>query len=137
MDFIRPKRPTVGIDMAPLIDCVFLLLIFFMLSSSFTQPAIPLQLPVSSSKDKPDASPVTISASETGQLFVNAEYVELEQIGDVLREVTQGDTSRTIQFRGDRAIRYDVLMSVVTEVRAAGFTKLALQHETPAAPAMH
>lgn len=135
MDFIRPKRPSVGIDMAPLIDCVFLLLIFFMLSSSFTQPAIPLQLPVSASKDKPDTPPVTISANETGQLYVNAEPVELERIGATLQDVTMGDTSRTIQFRGDRSIRYEWFMAVVTAVREAGFMKLALQHEAPAAVA--
>ncbi|MFZ9965065.1 MAG: ExbD/TolR family protein, partial [Terrimicrobiaceae bacterium] len=47
--FARPKRPTLSIDMAPLIDVVFLLLIFFMLTSSFVPPSVPLTLPQAAS----------------------------------------------------------------------------------------
>jgi biopolymer transport protein ExbD len=134
MDFIRPKRSSSGIDMAPLIDCVFLLLIFFMLSSSFLQPAIPLQLPKSTSTILPDPERIVLSINEAGELFVNDTRTDMAALGDALMTLTGGDTSRTILFRGDRAMRYELFMEVVTTTRAAGFQKLSLQHE-PAATA--
>lgn len=131
MDFIRPKRAATGIDLAPLIDCVFLLLIFFMLSSSFPQPAIPLQLPISTSNETPDPNRVIISISETEELFVNNTPVTVETLGATLLEVTDGDTSQPVLFRGDRAIRYERFIEVVTESRKAGFRQLSLQHQAP------
>ena len=129
MDLIRPKRSSPGIDMAPLIDCVFLLLVFFMLSSSFLQPAIPLQLPESTSTLMPDPERLVISINEAGELFVNDARTEMASLGDALVALTGGDTERTILFRGDRAIRYELFMEVVTATRKAGFQKLSLQHE--------
>lgn len=133
MDFVRPKRASVGIDLAPLIDCVFLLLIFFMLSSSFLQPAIPLKLPGSVSQIMPDPSRVTISMDETGQLFLLDEPVTMEQLRARLVSLHAENPDQIILFRGDRVIRYEQFMDVVTLARETGFLQISLQHEAPAA----
>jgi biopolymer transport protein ExbD len=134
MEFIRPKRAATGIDLAPLIDCVFLLLIFFMLSSSSMQSAIPLVLPSSSSKEMPEPNRIIISINEAEQLFVNDVPVTLDGLGARLLELTKGDTGQSVLFRGDRAIRYEQFIGVVTETRKAGFRQLSLQHQAPAVP---
>lgn len=131
MEFIRPKRAASGIDLAPLIDCVFLLLIFFMLSSSFLQPAIPLELPNSTSRETPDPNRIVISINENEELFVNDTPVTVATLGATLTDLTGGDTSQPILFRGDRTIRYERFIDVVTESRKAGFRQLSLQHQTP------
>ncbi|HMO05779.1 MAG TPA: biopolymer transporter ExbD [Kiritimatiellia bacterium] len=134
MEFLRPRRPSPGIDLAPLIDCVFLLLIFFMLSSSFLQPAIPLQLPSSTSKETPDPNRIVISVDANDTVFVNDEPVAIEQLGSTLLRLSNGETTQPVLFRGDQSIRYDRFIAVVTETRKAGFRHLSLQHQ-PAAPA--
>ena len=134
MDFIRPKRPSSGIDLAPLIDCVFLLLIFFMLSSSFMQPAIPLQLPTSSSKEMPEINRIEVSVNEVGEIHVNNEAVPIGALGSTLIRLSEGDTSRPVLFRGDKEIRYEQFIDIVTETRKAGFRQLSLQHQAPPAP---
>jgi len=133
MDFIRPKRASVGIDLAPLIDCVFLLLIFFMLSSSFLQPAIPLKLPSSVSQIMPDSSRITISINEEGQLYLLDEAVSMNQLGERLTSLYAENPDQVVLFRGDRSIRYEHFMEVMTIARQAGFQQLSLQHEAPAA----
>ena len=60
MEFIRPKRISLGLDMAPLIDIVFLLLIFFMLSSSFLNPALKLDLPQAVKHDTNEPQQVVV-----------------------------------------------------------------------------
>ena len=131
MDFIRPKRPSSGIDLAPLIDCVFLLLIFFMLSSSFLQPAIPLQLPSSTAKETPEQNRIAISINEQGELYVNNEATQIESLGETLLRLSEGDTSHPVLFRGDREIRYERFIEIVTATRKAGFRQLSLQHQAP------
>jgi len=130
MDFVRPKRHSIGIDMAPLIDCVFLLLIFFMLSSSFLQPSIPLQLPKSTSTEMPEPNRIVISIDDAGHMFVNSDPADIHSLGQQLTAAANGDTEQVILFRGDRSIRYELFMDVVTATRSAGFQKLSLQHES-------
>ena len=63
--FHRPKRITTSIDMAPLIDVVFLLLIFFMLTSSFSLPSLQIKLPTA--QGQPDSSPEVILVAVDAQ----------------------------------------------------------------------
>lgn len=135
MDFIRPRKITGGIDLAPLIDCVFLLLLFFMLSSSFPQPAVPLDLPAAGSAKLPPPAKLTVSADATGQLFVMEEPVALEDLGRRLLALADGDTDTAVIFRGDRGMAYDLFLQIMAHMREAGFQKLALQHEPAAASA--
>ncbi len=135
MDFIRPRKVSGGIDLAPLIDCVFLLLLFFMLSSSFPQPAVPLDLPSAGSAEQPPPpTKLTVSVDATGQLFVMEEPVALEDLGVRLMALADGDTDTPVMFRGDRGMAYDVFLQIMAQTREAGFNRLALQHEPAAAP---
>lgn len=135
MDFIRPRKITGGIDLAPLIDCVFLLLLFFMLSSSFPQPAVPLDLPAAGSAEQPPPAKITVSVDAAGQLFVMEEPATLEDLGGRLMALADGDTDVPVIFRGDRGMAYDLFLQIMAQTREAGFHKLALQHEPAAAPA--
>ena len=77
--FSRPKRPTLSIDMAPLIDVVFLLLIFFMLTSSFMPPSVPLTLPQASSQASSqataDSAKVVVSLDAQGRISISETLV--------------------------------------------------------------
>jgi biopolymer transport protein ExbD len=129
MEFARPKRIAGGIDLAPLIDCVFLLLIFFMLSSSFLQPAISLDLPSAPALEQPAAHPVTISMNANSELFVNEERVPLSSLAARLQTLTEGDLETPILFRGDRELPYEGFLGVMSATREAGFLRISLQHE--------
>ncbi|WP_404296865.1 ExbD/TolR family protein [Halomonas sp.] len=67
MRFSRPRRDPVEVNLTPLIDVVFLLLIFFMVSTTFeTRQALELELPESTSGVAADVSPVTVVITATG-----------------------------------------------------------------------
>jgi biopolymer transport protein ExbD len=66
--FPRPRREAVEVNLTPLIDVVFLLLIFFMVSTTFeTRQALELSLPVSESGAPLERSPVTLSVTQAGE----------------------------------------------------------------------
>ena len=68
MKFPRPRREAVEVNLTPLIDVVFLLLIFFMVSTTFeTRQALELSLPVSESSAPLARSPVTLSVTQAGE----------------------------------------------------------------------
>ena len=60
MEIPRRRRARVNIEMSPLIDCIFQLLIFFMLSSTFLTPSIRLTLPQAGGASRPESDPIMV-----------------------------------------------------------------------------
>jgi biopolymer transport protein ExbD len=127
--FIRPKRVSARLDMAPLIDVVFLLLIFFMLTSSFLQPSIPLALPQAAAADEPPPAPVFVSVDESGLVYVNQEPVARAEFIAKLGAVLAGRDDQTVNFRGDRMMPYEVFVALMAEARQAGAVQFNIVHE--------
>jgi biopolymer transport protein ExbD len=127
--FIRPKRVSARLDMAPLIDVVFLLLIFFMLTSSFLQPSIPLALPQAAAADEPPPAPVFVSVDESGLVYVNQEPVARAEFIAKLGAVLAGRADQTVNFRGDRTMPYEVFVALMAEARQAGAVQFNIVHE--------
>jgi len=128
MDFEGRARIHSHLDIAPLIDIVFLLLVFFMLTSTFIVPeAIELELPESSSAQQVrDITPIVVSLDQTGQLALNDEHVELEQLRAVIEPLIKQNADAPITLKSDASTRVQQLLQVMDEIRAAGGTDVAL-----------
>ena len=62
--FIRRNKTSMLLDIAPLIDVMFMLLLFFILTSSFSRPSIPLKMPEASNKEKVEKEDLIISVDK-------------------------------------------------------------------------
>lgn len=127
MDFEGRARIHSHLDIAPLIDIVFLLLVFFMLTSTFLVPeAIELELPESSSANVLETMPITVSLDQTGQLSLNGERIELEQLRAAITPLLKQDATSTITLKSDAHTKVQQLLKVMDEIRAAGGSNIAL-----------
>ncbi len=126
--FQRSKRPTHTIDMAPLIDVVFLLLIFFMLTSSFVPPSIPLELPTASNVESTDAPSVVVSMESDGRVAIADVMVEDAEFETALGAALEGSNTKTVQFRGDQQADYGRFLELMARARKAGAGTFHLVH---------
>ena len=128
--FHRPKRITTSIDMAPLIDVVFLLLIFFMLTSSFSLPSLQIKLPTA--QGQPDSSPevILVAVDAQGTISIQGQPVPLPLFEERLRVLASGQTDRKIHFRGDCGMDYGLFVELMDRARQIGFVQFHLVHET-------
>ncbi len=133
--FTRPKRPTHTIDMAPLIDVVFLLLIFFMLTSNFVPPAIPLKLPHAGGDTAAPVEAVVVSLDAGGSLFVDGEMVTEAGFSEALKTALAASKTTTVHFRGDRTAEYGRFVELMDLARKAGAIQFNLIHDPSARPA--
>ena len=86
MEFEARKRVTIQLNIAPLIDVVFLLLIFFMLSSHFvTQPGIKITLPTAVTAKLHPEEDIIIFITENNHLYLNNEEVTLNNLLNKLK----------------------------------------------------
>jgi len=127
MEFEGRARIHSHLDIAPLIDIVFLLLVFFMLTSTFLVPeAIELELPESSSAQVSDITPIVVSLNPVGQLALNGERIELEQLRAAIEPLIKQNVDAPITLKSDASTQVQQLLQVMDEIRAAGGTDVAL-----------
>ncbi|GMR21115.1 MAG: biopolymer transporter ExbD [Gammaproteobacteria bacterium] len=132
MDFEGRARIHSHLDIAPLIDIVFLLLVFFMLTSTFLTPeAIDLQLPESDSAEAAEPAPITVALDSEGRLTLNDESLPLDRLRAVIEPLLKGDAGQTVTIKSDARTEVQLLIKVMDEVRAAGGSSIALA-TTPA-----
>ena len=123
-------KPRVRLDLTPLIDVVFQLVIFFMISSvSNTAPGIELDLPDSTTSEAVEVTEVRITVAGSEEIYLNRELVALPNLGKTLREWSnQGrltdDTAVLVE--GGKAVPYETIITVLDEVRRGGVTAISL-----------
>ena len=127
--FARPKRLTTSIDMVPLIYVVFLLLIFFMLTSSFTLPSLQVKLPTA--KGQTDTSPevILVAVDAQGSITIQGSPVPLSQFDETIRALSQGNSDRKIHFRGDQKMNYGLFVDLMDRARQIGIVQFNLVHD--------
>jgi biopolymer transport protein ExbD len=114
------RHSRVDIDLAPMIDCIFILLIFFIVTSVFVKdPGIEVQNPDVSGSDVLDRSAVLIAISSEDRIYVDGQQVQPSQIGAMIRQAVVGPDS-TLIIRADRAASHGSFATVYSEARRAG-----------------
>ena len=121
MDFEGRARIHSHLDIAPLIDIVFLLLVFFMLTSTFLVPeAVELQLPESATAEVTDTPAVTVTLDAQGGITLNGEPVTLDGLRPALTPLLADQAATPVTLKSDARARVQLLLEVMDEIRAAG-----------------
>ena len=130
MEFLRPRKLSLGLDMAPLIDVVFQLLIFFMLSSSFLNPSLKLTLPKAVQQDFQEPEKIVVSADKTGNIYVNTQKVPKDELKARLENRFAKDSKKAVHLRGDGEMPYKFFVEIMDIARQAGAQQINIVHET-------
>ncbi len=122
----------VRIEMIPLIDCMFLLLVFFVYAmlSMAVHRGIPVSLPVSSSAKTDKHLRISVTVQPSGDIYVDNKKVSLDSLSSVLSVTSKNKAETSILLFADRTISYQHLYRVLDQIRASGLETVSLQAET-------
>jgi biopolymer transport protein ExbD len=124
------------IEMLPMIDIVFLLLVFFIYAmlSMAVHRGLPVNLPVSKTVkiDKKLILAVTVKAD--GSIFIDKEPVALDRVTTVLQVKAKGQNQPGVLLFADRNLPYQSLFDVLDRIRQAGLNRISLQAELDESP---
>ena len=126
------NRPPLVLELTPLIDVVFLLLIFFMVSTSFVeQPsAMEVDLPTSSNTQVLSQSEdVGILLTGEGQILLDGQKVSWDQLEQKLRSEARADSATQVVLRADHDLEYQRLIDVMSLAHELGLTHFSLATE--------
>ncbi len=128
----RPRRrPTLELGMTPLIDIVFLLLIFFMLTSRFVvQEGIQVDLPVTErSHTLPAEKSLRITVRSEGVLVMGGRTMTLEEMGRYLQEQSAAYFETHFEILADRRASVQAVISLLELLRDNGAVRVTLGTE--------
>lgn len=130
MKFKRRLELKQGIDLTPMIDVVFNLLIFFMLGATLIDtPQLKINLPSSTtSEGRDEAKSIIITISEDDTVYIGNEQVSFDDITEKLTVLSKEENAleKTVQIRADEDVITKNLIFIIDSVKESGFTKLSI-----------
>lgn len=136
MKFQRRKRIEPGIDITPFVDVVFLLVIFFMVSTTFTKESrLTIQLPTAdvAPSEAPEQS-IEISVDRDGGYAING-IALINRQGDTLvrglRELAAGNTDTPLTISADGKASHQAVITAMDAAGKAGFVHLNITTQQP------
>lgn len=118
---LKKRTPDEGIDISPLIDVVFILLIFFMVSTTFVKDAkVDIQRPSASSSTQASTQAPRIYVDAKGNFFAGEMPVKPWLLQSRVREMLQSSGELSVLVVADRRVRAEKLIEAVDQCRLAG-----------------
>ncbi|MCB0317811.1 MAG: biopolymer transporter ExbD [Bdellovibrionales bacterium] len=114
-------------DLTPLIDVVFLLLIFFMLTSTMMiQEGLDLDLPGSKSSGTVDQSPLVLSIDKSGKLLFKDKELSIDSLQNQLKDIFQINPNEPVVIKSDKTVPVQDLVDIMDAIRSSGGSNISL-----------
>lgn len=134
---VRRESEKARIEIIPMIDVIFFLLVFFMIStlSMTVNRGLPVNLPSSATSQKDLRENVNLTVTQDGQMFLNKEPVTLQDIGTRVKAALGSDPQLAVVINADGKVLHSTVVDVLDELRQAGVSGLAIAVKAGKKPA--
>ena len=116
------------IEIIPMIDTIFFLLVFFMISTlSMTQfKGMPVNLPKAASGQQAPAESAAVTIDKDGRLFLNQQAIDKTALGEALRRQLAKNAEMLVVINADDGVQHGQVVEVMDIARAAHVAKMAI-----------
>lgn len=131
-----PASRKARVEMLPLIDIVFLLLVFFIYAmlSMAVHRGLPVVLPTSSSAVPEKQSVLSITIKADGSLYLDKEPIEMGNLSATLAGQSPEKRENGVMLFADKGLPFQRLFNVLDRIRKAGIANISLQAEAETVP---
>ena len=119
-----------SVNITSLIDVIFILLIFFMVSTQFKKNSLPLDLPKSedSTEEKADDN-VKVLAVNKSEMQLDGESVTLDTLEGILRAEYEKNENIALSLECEKTVDFEEVVQVLTKIQNAGISKIGIVHD--------
>ena len=129
------RKPPPTINLTPLIDVVFILLIFFLLTTTFRSTAgLDVDLPnASTAKSPTEKTQVILTLNQAGELFFNDKLLALDEVIQTLKQKVPSQEPIFVILQADERVAHGEVVSLLDRLRSEGLKNIAIgtQPNTP------
>jgi len=121
MLYRRKRKDSLWVDLSPLIDVVFLLLIFFMVSTRFKDDhGLDLNLPQANSQQEKEIEHLTILVDQTGKVQFEGQAIEVADLKGALESKLAEMEDKMVVLKVDKKVSHGLVVSVMDAAKTAG-----------------
>ena len=137
MRISRQESAKARIEIIPMIDVIFFLLVFFMVStlSMTINRGLPVNLPTAATSQKEMRDNVSLTVTQDGKMFLNKEPVTLQDMGSRVKLALAADPQRVVVINADGQVLHSTVVDILDELRQAGVSGLAIAVKSGKKPA--
>ena len=123
----REEGGNAAINLTPLIDMVFILLIFFAVNSTFVKfPGVDVDQPVARSAVAQQSATILIAVTENGEIWIDRNQVDIRRLRGVIERMFVETPDASVVVLSDQNSRTGIVVEVIDQARLAGADKVAL-----------
>lgn len=127
MQLRSKNKRTVVLNVTSLIDVLFLLLIFFMISTTFlSTPAIQLELPKAKNADAVRQEPLVVYIDADGALYLNDEPIDAGLLPAVLKDKLLENDDKAVILKADSRVTHGSVVQIMDIIKGAGARRLVV-----------
>jgi len=129
---VARKPPSVSlkqiseINLTPLMDLTFILLITFIITFPLIEQGIPVNLPQGKARELTDETARTVTVDAEGRVYLDDHPISLDELEKVMTTIAAGETQVTVMLRADESIAYGSVVEVLKILNKARIGKMAL-----------
>jgi len=132
MNLLQKPPKKIALNITPLIDVLFILIIFFTVSSTFLeQPGIELKLPDAESSKTHTAQKVIVYVADDETVFLNDAAVSLDNLAELAKTMLAEQNEKHVVLRADEQVDHGIVIHIMDLLRKRGIYKIIISTEKP------
>ncbi|HAT42839.1 MAG TPA: biopolymer transporter ExbD [Rheinheimera sp.] len=126
----RREAEEAAIDLTPMLDVVFIMLIFFIVTTSFVKEAgIDVNRPKASQAQTKQNATVFVAVKASGEVWLDKRPVDIELVGATIEKMLAESPTDTVVLQADKEAKHGVVVSVMDQIKLAGIEKIVVAAE--------
>lgn len=122
-----PQQEETGIDLAPMLDFVMNLLIFFIITAAFvSESGIRVNRPTAQTATKEDKANVFVAVNAQGEVWVDRQHVDIRSLRANIQRLKSQHPRMTVVIQADKDARAGLMVEAMDQVRLAGVKDVAI-----------
>jgi len=128
---MRPNRrydnEETELDLTPMLDVVFIMLIFFIVTTSFVKESgITINPPAAATSEKQESANIFVAINDKGDVWIDRRQVDVRTVRSIVARLHASNPEGAVVIQADKNSRTETLMQVMDQVRLAGVSNVAV-----------
>ena len=128
LDFLSRREEELVVNITSLIDVIFILLIFFMVSTQFKRSSLPLDLPQSEDTTQ-EQNTTKVLAVTANAIELDGSAVTLETLQATLTALYEQNPELALSLECERTVDFERIVQILTKIQAAGISRIGIVHD--------
>lgn len=130
LDFLHHNEEELTVNITSLIDVIFILLIFFMVSTQFKKSSLPLDLPRTEESEENESNDDTkVLAVNSDRMELDGTLVSMNELELHLKELYEKNENISLSLECERSVDFETVVQVLTKIQNAGISRIGIVHE--------